>query len=137
MPNNKADNFLPRRGTFGRQTNKPNGNGNLNQQKGPGSQASSPTIPYGPALPPAMPVLNTNASFAPAADTASPQVENQNPNHSQGETQEKEKPKFFFREKYSKLGVKGNFMPLAAQPKNVDIAEWMGHQGMFLALVIL
>lgn len=84
-----------------------------------------------------MPALNTNASFAPAADTASPQVENQNPNQNQGETQEKEKPKFSFREKYSKLGVKGNFMPLAAQPKNVDIAEWMAHQGIFLASVTI
>lgn len=82
-----------------------------------------------------MPALNTNASFAPAADTASPQVENQNQNSNQGETQEKEKPKFFFREKFSKLGVKGNFMPLAAQPKNVDIAEWMAHQGKSSVLV--
>ena len=106
----------------------------MNQQKGPGSQAPSPTIPYGPAMPPAMPALNTSASFASATETASPQVENQSLSQSQSETQEKEKPKFFFREKYAKLGVRGNFMPLAAQPKNVDVAEWLAHQGKFLLL---
>lgn len=36
---------------------------------------------------------------------------------------------FFFREKYATLGVKGNFMPLAAQPKSVDLGEWLAHQG--------
>ena len=76
-----------------------------------------------------MPGLNTSASFASAADTASAQTEPQTLNQSQSEPQEKEKPKFFFRERYAKLGVKGNFMPLAAQPKNVDIAEWLAHQG--------
>lgn len=40
-----------------------------------------------------------------------------------------EPTKFFFREKYARLGVKGNFMPLAAQPKNVDLGEWLAHQG--------
>lgn len=44
--------------------------------------------------------------------------------------QEREAPKpFFFREKYATLGVKGNFMPLAAQPKYVDLGEWLAHQG--------
>lgn len=42
---------------------------------------------------------------------------------------EAEPVKFFFREKYARLGVKGNFMPLAAQPKNVDLGEWLAHQG--------
>lgn len=39
-----------------------------------------------------------------------------------------ETPKFFFQEKYAKLGVKGNFMPLAAQPTNVELADWLAHQ---------
>ena len=43
---------------------------------------------------------------------------------------EPEPVKFFFREKYARLGVKGNFMPLAAQPKNVDLGEWLAHQGI-------
>ena len=41
---------------------------------------------------------------------------------------EPEAPKFFFREKFAKLGVKGNFMPLAAQPKNVDLGDWLASQ---------
>ena len=42
----------------------------------------------------------------------------------------REPPKpFFFREKYATLGVKGNFMPLAAQPRYVDLGEWLAHQG--------
>jgi endogenous inhibitor of DNA gyrase (YacG/DUF329 family) len=41
-----------------------------------------------------------------------------------------EYPKFFFREKYAKLGVRGNFMPLAAQPKNVDLGDWLAHQAV-------
>lgn len=39
-----------------------------------------------------------------------------------------DQPKFFFHEKFAKLGVKGNFMPLAAQPVNVDLADWLAHQ---------
>lgn len=39
-----------------------------------------------------------------------------------------EQPKYFFREKYAKLGVKGNFMPLAAQPINIGLADWLAHQ---------
>lgn len=115
-----------RRGRFGQQASKTNGNGNagLNQPKGTGSQNSSPTAPYAPAMPP----LNTSASFASTggSETNSPQVENQ--------VQDVEPTKFFFREKYARLGVKGNFMPLAAQPKNVDLGEWLAHQCKNLGL---
>ena len=47
-----------------------------------------------------------------------------------------ETPKYFFLEKYAKLGVKGNFMPLAAQPVNVDLAEWLAHQSMSPILML-
>lgn len=40
-----------------------------------------------------------------------------------------EQPKYFFREKYAKCSVKGNFLTLAAQPKNVEKGEWLAHQG--------
>ena len=40
------------------------------------------------------------------------------------------RPPFFFREEYSGLIVKGNFMTLAAKPKLVDEGEWLAHQGM-------
>ena len=37
-------------------------------------------------------------------------------------------PKRFFNEKYAKCSVKGNFLTLAAQPKNVELGEWLAHQ---------
>jgi hypothetical protein len=43
-------------------------------------------------------------------------------NYSDGET------KRFFNEKYAKCSVKGNFLTLAAQPKNVELGEWLAHQ---------
>ena len=42
---------------------------------------------------------------------------------------EPEPTKYFFQERFAKLGVKGNFMPLAAQPKHVDLGDWLAHQG--------
>lgn len=36
--------------------------------------------------------------------------------------------KRFFNEKYAKCSVKGNFLTLAAQPKNVELGEWLAHQ---------
>ncbi len=110
-----------RRQGFGRQSNKANGNGNGNvsQQKGNGTQNSSPTT-YIPTMPP----LTTSASFS---STLGPNSEN---NFTNSDNQSDAEPtKFFFREKYARLGVKGNFMPLAAQPKNVDLGEWLAHQG--------
>jgi hypothetical protein len=38
------------------------------------------------------------------------------------------RPPFFFREEYSSLIVKGNFMTLAAKPKLVEEGEWLAHQ---------
>ena len=37
-------------------------------------------------------------------------------------------PKRFLNEKYAKCSVKGNFLTLAAQPKNVELGEWLAHQ---------
>lgn len=48
-----------------------------------------------------------------------------------------EPAKFFFREKFAKLGVKGNFMPLAAQPANVCLADWLAHQSKYDPLMLL
>lgn len=47
-----------------------------------------------------------------------------------------EQPKYFFQEKYAKLGVRGNFMPLAAQPKNVDLGDWLAHQGQQASVTV-
>jgi hypothetical protein len=45
------------------------------------------------------------------------------------------RPPFFFREEYSNLIVKGNFMTLAAKPKLVEEGEWLAHQGMLKSLL--
>ena len=45
-----------------------------------------------------------------------------------GSLLEPEPTKFFFTEKYARLGVKGNQMPVAAKPVNVDLGEWLAHQ---------
>jgi hypothetical protein len=47
------------------------------------------------------------------------------------------RPPFFFREEYSNLIVKGNFMTLAAKPKLVEEGEWLAHQGMFKCVDVL
>lgn len=39
-----------------------------------------------------------------------------------------EQPKKFLNERYAKCSVKGNFLTLAAQPKNVELGEWLAHQ---------
>jgi hypothetical protein len=40
--------------------------------------------------------------------------------------------KKFLNEKHAKCSVKGNFLTLAAQPKNVDLGEWLAHQRMLV-----
>ncbi|KAI4245419.1 MAG: hypothetical protein L6R40_002479 [Gallowayella cf. fulva] len=39
-----------------------------------------------------------------------------------------EEIKWFFNEPQAKLGVKGNFMPLAAKPSYLDLGDWLAHQ---------
>jgi hypothetical protein len=39
------------------------------------------------------------------------------------------KPPYFFRDEYSGLIVKGNFMTLATRPTLVEKGEWLAHQG--------
>ena len=62
-----------------------------------------------------MPPLTSSASFS-----STHSVESQ---YGDGE------PKKFFNEKYAKCSVKGNFLTLTAQPKNVELGEWLAHQG--------
>ncbi|MCJ1286934.1 hypothetical protein MMC26_006280 [Xylographa opegraphella] len=91
-----------------------------NQQKGSGSTTSSPTT-ASPATfnPPTYPTSSTPTHLSSTMNTDNTFMEPQ---------LEPEAPKFFFREKFAKLGVKGNFMPLAAQPKNVDLGDWLASQ---------
>lgn len=110
--------YLRRQG-FNRQ-NEGTGNINTSQQRANGSPNHSPT-----AFSPTMLPLNQSSSFPPNTGPSSDNVAN---NVEQPITAEP--TKFFFREKYAKLGVKGNFMPLAAQPANVDLADWLAHQSL-------
>ena len=48
--------------------------------------------------------------------------------YSQDVSYSEQEPKKFLNEKYAKCSVKGNFLTLAAQPKNVDLGEWLAHQ---------
>lgn len=94
---------------------------NTAQQRANGSPNPSPTT-----FSPTMPSLNQSASSS--SNTGSV-TENGNSN---AENQAlAEPPKFFFQERFAKLGVKGNFMPLAAQPTNVELADWLAHQSEF------
>lgn len=69
---------------------------------------------------PPMPPLNQTASFSSAYSAGSDDVY-------------QEQPKKFLNERYAKCSVKGNFLTLAAQPKNVELGEWLAHQGMTFA----
>ena len=80
-------------------------------------QPGSSTTPVG------TPGLTQSASFGPSNGPS-----NENQLNLPEIPMVSEQPKFFFNEKYAKLGVKGNFMPLAAQPVNVDLADWLAHQ---------
>ncbi|KKY17797.1 putative protein kinase activator [Phaeomoniella chlamydospora] len=62
-----------------------------------------------------MPSLPSSASFS-SIQSAEGQYNNDSDN------------KKFFHEKYAKCSVKGNFLTLAAQPKNVELGEWLAHQ---------
>lgn len=108
-----------RRQGFNRQ-NEGTGNINTSQQRANGSPNPSPT-----AFSPTMPPLNQSPSMSSNTGSSSDNIAN-----TAEQPTSAEPPKFFFREKYAKLGVKGNFMPLAAQPANVDLADWLAHQSL-------
>lgn len=46
-----------------------------------------------------------------------------------GQSGQGRRPPYFFREEYSNLIVKGNFMTLCAKPQYVEKGEWLAHQG--------
>ena len=95
----------PRRQGFGRANTK--SNSNLKAAATNGASAANTNIPPMPPL-----THSTSMSSTLSMDS----------NYSDGET------KRFFNEKYAKCSVKGNFLTLAAQPKNVELGEWLAHQ---------
>src|SRR5580698_1824021 len=97
--------FFSRQG-FGRGNTK----STQNLRAGMNGSSTSPTT----QTPPPMPNLPQSNSMS----------SNFNTDSSYGEVE----PKKFFNEKYAKCSVKGNFLTLAAQPKNVELGEWLAHQ---------
>lgn len=98
---------LHRRQGFGRANTK--SNSNLKAAAANGASTSNTNVP---PLPP----LTNSPSVSSSLSMDS--------NYGDGET------KRFFNEKYAKCSVKGNFLTLAAQPKNVELGEWLAHQCM-------
>lgn len=105
-PIHKAD-HVPSRQGFTRSNTK--SNQNLKAQYN-GSQ--SPSLQQAPPMP-TMPNSPSPSS-----------------NFSQEGVYQEQEPKKFMNEKYAKCSVKGNFLTLAAQPKNVELGEWLAHQCM-------
>ena len=89
----------------------------MNQQRTNGSPSPSPTGYSQPA-----PSLTHSTSFSSQSEPNSDNGSNA------AEKQVKSDSKYFFQPRFAKLGVKGNFMPLAAQPANADLADWLAHQ---------
>lgn len=52
--------------------------------------------------------------------------------YSQDVPYNEQETKKFLNEKHAKCSVKGNFLTLAAQPKNVDLGEWLAHQRRYI-----
>ena len=88
----------------------------MNQQRSNGSPSPSPTG-----------YSQSNSSLTPTsfAGSSEPHPDNSS---SGGEKQIKSDSRYFFQPRFAKLSVKGNFMPLAAQPSNADLADWLAHQ---------
>ena len=105
----------PRRTGFNRQAE---GVNIASPQRANGSPNPSPTT-FSPTMPP----LTQPSSFSPSTGGT-----NEGGASNTEASITPEQPKFFFQEKFAKLGVKGNFMPLAAQPTNIELADWLAHQ---------
>jgi len=89
------------------------GRGNTKSQQNLRDRAAhSPTS----ANAPPMPTLTNSPSISSAYSATSDEVY-------------QDQPKKFLNERYAKCSVKGNFLTLAAQPKNVELGEWLAHQG--------
>ncbi|KAF2706876.1 Mob1/phocein [Pleomassaria siparia CBS 279.74] len=109
-----------RRQGFGGRSNKSNQSGN----KGNGQGTPSPTGPYSQSPTSSQPPSVPPMPHSPALSSAMSFESQVGPDSAQ----QSRRPPFFFREEYSNLIVKGNFMTLAAKPKLVEEGEWLAHQ---------
>jgi len=98
------------------------------QQQGKGGSAS-PTTPYSASPTSQQPPGQPPMPHSPALSSAM-SFESQGAPSDGSVPSGSRRPPFFFREEYSNLIVKGNFMTLAAKPKLVEEGEWLAHQGM-------
>jgi hypothetical protein len=115
----KIDRHLFRRALSGNSRAK-NNNTNQNQPPNRGN-TSSPTA-YG-----ASQMGSSGMPAAPASPSLTTAMTTNDQAHQNN--QGSKKVPIFFREEYSGLIVKGNFMTLAAQPHLVEEGEWLAHQG--------
>ena len=46
-------------------------------------------------------------------------------------TEVKDDSVYWVQERFAKLGVKGSFLPLSVQPKNIGLADWLAHKCKF------
>ncbi|KAL8879232.1 MAG: hypothetical protein Q9198_003120 [Flavoplaca austrocitrina] len=108
-----------RQGFANRQGGRTNGaNANPNQQR---SHNTSP-VTCNP----------TNASLSstgtPFSYPSNPGANVEDASKTGTDLQAPEETKWYFKEAYAKLSVKGNFMPLAAKPSYLDLGDWLAHQ---------
>lgn len=105
--NNNNNNSSP--GGHNNSSNTHSGNnGGSSLQRAVDGEGFSPGFPHGQAAMPAPP----SAMDQPPA-----------------QPDQRDSIKYFFQEKYASLNVKGNFLTLCACPKNVELGEWLAHQG--------
>ncbi|CAK4031176.1 Hypothetical predicted protein [Lecanosticta acicola] len=118
----KADYIYHSRNFARQQQTRPNPNQNQNQNQSPSrTNTSSPSAYSSSGLaPPSIPAV----PGPPSMTTNNMQANEQAQQSKQGE----KRIPLFFREKYTTLIVKGNFMTLAAKPVLVEEGEWMSHQ---------
>ncbi|KAF2745399.1 Mob1/phocein [Sporormia fimetaria CBS 119925] len=99
-----------------------------NQPKGNGQSTPSPTTPsYSPSTsqPPSVPPLPHSPALSASMSTEGQSGE---PAPAPSAASTPRRPPFFFREEYSNLIARGNFMTLAAKPLLVEEGEWLAHQ---------
>ncbi|KAF2131348.1 protein kinase-like protein activator [Dothidotthia symphoricarpi CBS 119687] len=114
-----------RQGLAGR-SNKSNNQQQQQQQQQQGGKTGtpSPTAQYS-----ASPTFQQPSSVPPMPHSPAQSSAMSYEGPSEGSAQSgSRRPPFFFREEYSNLIVKGNFMTLAAKPKLVEEGEWLAHQ---------
>lgn len=114
-----ADLVCSRQGFSNRQAGRANGPTNAGQQR---SQNSSPTT-----VTPTTPSADTPVSFP-----ANPGANVEDNTNNSGEPLAPEPTKWFFKEAYAKLSVKGNFIPLAAKPTYLDLGDWLAHASKYM-----